>query len=184
LDYSTLTTSINSLLETVKNQKTASTLNESKYAFYKLLNEDKRKEFVALDETKKEKVVKALENGAYFSEMDIIKKWDASLIEQEKPTEPKFITEMPESVKPIWESMSVQEKESVIAASKLRKLETSYQIKNFWSTRPGMSKDKAVGLIRLNENETAVNAAKPNMSGYTNDYMTGVADELAKRFKK
>lgn len=184
LDYSTLTTSINSLLETVKNQKTASTLNESKYAFYKLLNEDKRKEFVALDETKKEKVVKALENGAYFSEMDIIKKWDASLIEQEVPAEPKFITEMPESVKPIWESMSVQEKEAIVAASKLRKLDTSYQIKNFWSTRPGINKDKAVGLIRLNENETAANAAKPNMTGYTNDYMSGVADELAKRFKK
>jgi hypothetical protein len=184
VDYSTLTTQINSLLSTVKNQKTASTLNESKYAFYKLLNEDKRKEFVALEETKKEKVIKALENGAYFSEMDIIKKWDASLIEQAVSAEPKFITEMPENIKPIWESMNVQEKESIIAASKLRKLESSYQIKNFWSTRPGMNKDKTVGLIRLNENEIAANAAKPNMMGYTNDYMTGVADELAKRFKK
>ena len=184
VDYSTLTTKINSLLETVKNQKTVSTLNESKYNFYKLLNEDKRKEFVALDETKKEKVVKALENGAYFSEMDIIKKWDASLTEQEVPAEPKFITEMPEKYKPIWESLSIVEQEGIISASKLKKLDTTYQINNFWATRPGMSKEKAVGLIRLNENETAVNAAKPNMSGYSNDYMTGVADELAKRFKK
>lgn len=184
VDYTTLTTQINSLLETVTKQKAATTLNESKYAFYKLLSEDKRLEFVALNETKKEKVIKALENGAYFSEMDIIKKWDASLIEREVPAEPKFITEMPENIKPIWESMNVQEKEAVIAASKLRKLESSYQIKNFWSTRPGMNKDKSVGLIRLNENEIAANAAKPNMMGYTNDYMSGVADELAKRFKK
>lgn len=183
VDYSNLTTQINSLLETVKNQKTAAALNESKYAFYKLLNEDKRKEFVTLDETKKEKVVKALENGAYFSEVDVIKKWDAAL-EEKVVTEPKFITEMPEKFKPIWESMSIAEKESIISASKLRKLDTAYQIKNFWDTRPGMNKDKAVGLIRLNENETAANAAKPNMSGYSNDYMTGVADELAKRFKK
>ena len=183
VDYSTLTTKINSLLETVKNQKTASNLNESKYAFYKLLNEDKRKEFVTLDETKKEKVVKALENGAYFSEVDVIKKWDAAL-EEKVVTEPKFITEMPEKYKPIWESMSVAEQEGIISASKLRKLDTAYQINNFWATRPGINKEKTVGLIRLNENETAANAAKPNMSGYSNDYMAGVADELAKRFKK
>jgi hypothetical protein len=184
VNYSTLTTTINSLLETVKNQKTASTLNESKYTFYKLLDEDKRKEFVALDETKKEKVVKALENGAYFSDVDVIRKWDAALTEGLVETEPKFISEMPDNVKPIWESMSVQEKEAIIATSKMFKLDSAYQIKNFWSTRPGMKKDKTVGLIRLNENETATNAAKPNMSGYTNEYMSGVADELGKRFKK
>ena len=184
VDYSSLTTKINSLLETVKNQKTSSALNESKYNFYKLLNEDKRKEFVNLDETKKEKVVKALENGAYFSEIDIIKKWDACLLESEVETAPKFITEMPEKFKPIWESMSTAEQEGIISASKLRKLDTAYQINNFWATRPGMTKEKTVGLIRLNENEIAANAAKPNMSGYSNDYMSGVADELAKRFKK
>lgn len=183
LDYTGLTSKIDSLLETVKNQKTVSALNESKYAFYKLLNEDKRKEFVSLDETKKEKVIKALENGAYFSETDVIKKWDLALTETEQPIEPKFITEMPERVKPIWESLNVQEKEAIIAASKLRKLDTAYQIKNFWDTRPGMTKDKTVGLIRLNENETA-NQAKPSTTGYTNSYMAGIADELGKRFKK
>ncbi len=181
-DYKDITKKVNSLLETVKNQKAASTLNESKYNFYKLLNENKRKEFTSLEETKKEKVIKALENGAYFSEMDVIRKWDAALTEQEAPQEPKFIQQMPDKVKPIWESMSVQEKEEIYAKSKSYKLDTAYQIKNFWSIR--LNKEKPVGLIKLNENESAANAAKPSTVGYNNAHMAGVADELAKRFKK
>ena len=182
VNYSNLSSQIDLLLESAKKQKATATLNESKYNFYKFIGDDKRKEFASLNEANKEKVVKALENGAFFSEFDVTRIWDAALVEKEI-TDPKFITDMPENVKPIWESLEVKEKEAIIAASKMYKLDTAYQIKNFWQTRPGMKKDKPVGLIRLNENESA-NAAKPNMTGYTNDYMSGIADELGKRFNK
>jgi len=88
---------------------------------------------------------------------------------------------MPEKVKPLWESLSSAEKQSIIAASTKYKLETPYQIKNFWDTR-NLAKTKTVGLQRINENESAASAL-PAMRGYSNDYISNVADELGKRFK-
>lgn len=180
-DYSALSSKINTLLESVTKQKAASTLNESKYAFYKILDEDSRKEFNALDETKKEKVVNALQQNAWFTKSDVHRVWESALVEKEVDDEPLFIKNMPEGVKPIWESMTPVEKESIYAQSTGYKLNTAYQIKHFWSTRN--LKKENVGLIKLNENESA-EPGKPSKVGYGNDYMSKVAEGLGKRFKK
>jgi hypothetical protein len=185
MDYTNLSESINELLQSANNQKAAGKLNETKYKFFKFLNEEKRNEFMSLNETKKEKVAKALNDGAYFSQADVTRKWDAAIVEQvEQDNAPLFIQLMPESVKPLWESISVQEKERTFAASQLRKLETEYQIKNFWNSR-GFVKGQTHGLVKLNENEsiTAIKT-KPSTSGISSDYMAGVAEAVGKRFNK
>ena len=179
-DYAALSTKINTLLETVKNKKAESTLNESKYAFYKLLEEDERKEFTALDEAKKEKVVDALQKNAWFTKSDIHRIMESAIVEKEE-TEPLFIQGMPEKIKPIWESMNESEKEKIYAQATSYKLNTAYQIKNFWSTR-NLNKE-TVGLIKLNENESA-ETSKASKVGYGNDYMSKIAEGLGKRFKK
>ena len=182
--YSGLTTQINQLLEIAKKQKAASKVNESKYHFFRFLTDERRADFESLDEAKKEKVVNALNDCAYFSEADVLRKWELALVEKKETAVPRFLALIPEEVKPVYEALSTKEKQSVIAQSKNYKLDTEYQIKNFWKTRPFVSA-KPVGLIKLNENESpTANAAAPAMKGYSNDYITGVADELAKRFKK
>jgi hypothetical protein len=181
VDYSTLSTKINTLLESVTKQKAASALNESRYDFYKVLDEDARKEFNSLDETKKEKVVSALQKNAWFTKSDVHRVWESALVEKEVDDEPLFIKNMPETVKPIWESMTAVEKESIYAQGSAYKLNTAYQIKHFWSTRN--LKKENVGLIKLNENESA-ETSKPSKVGYGNDYMSKVAEGLGKRFKK
>lgn len=180
-DYSALSSKINTLLESVTKQKAASTLNESKYAFYKILDEESRKEFNALDETKKEKVVSALQTNAWFTKSDVHRVWESALVEKEVDDEPLFIKNMPDNVKPIWESMTPVEKESIYAQATAHKLNTAYQIKHFWSTRN--LKKENVGLIKLNENQSA-EPGKPSKVGYGNDYMSKVAEGLGKRFKK
>jgi len=181
VDYSALSTKINSLLESVTKQKSASALNESKYNFFKVLDEDVRKEFNALDETKKEKVVDALQKNAWFTKSDIHRIWESALVEKAVNDEPLFIQAMPDSIKPIWESMTVTEKEKIYAQSSAYKLNTAYQVKNFWSTRN--LKKGNVGLVKLNENESA-EGSKPSKVGYGSDYMSKVAADLGKRFKK
>ena len=185
MDYSNLSESINALLTTSTNNQKAGKLYETQYKFFKFLGEEKREEFMSLDEAKKEKVASTLKDGVYFTEADITTKWDAALVEQrEQENAPLFMQLMPENVKALWESISVEEQERTIAASKLRKLETEYQVKNFWRSR-GFVKGQTVGLVKLNENQTAVTTkTKPSTSGISQSYMAEVADAVGKRFKK
>jgi hypothetical protein len=184
VDYTNLSESINALLASANNQKAANKLYETQYKFFKFLDEDKRNEFMSLDEAKKEKVANALKDGVYFSGADVTKKWDAALVEQkEEDLAPMFIKLMPDNVKQLWEGLSVEEKERTFAASKLRKLDTPYQIKSFWNSR-AFVKGQTVGLVKLNENEAVAVKAKPNTTGISNDYMAKVAEAVGARFRK
>ena len=178
-DYKTLPSKIDSLLEAVKNQRTNSTTNESKYGFFKFLTDGKRQEFLALDEAKKEKVTKALAKGSYFTEPHIVKIWDEALTEKRDET-PAYIKLMPNDYRPIYEALSQREKDALEAQSRLYRLETEYQVRNFWQTR--RMQDKPVGLIKLNENEQPT-AAVTSSVGYRNDYVASIADAIGKRFK-
>jgi len=178
-DYKTLPSKIDSLLETVKKQKTSSTINESKYAFFKLLTDTKREEFLALDEAKKEKVTKALAENSYFSEPHIVKIWEEAMVEKENDEVPAYISKMPKEYKPIYEALGQTEKDALDAQSRLYRLETDYQVRNFWQTR--RMQEKPVGLIKLNESEQPSPVA--TNVGYKNEYVSSIASELGKRFK-
>jgi hypothetical protein len=177
-NYKTLPSKIDSLLEAVKNQRTGSAINESKYAFFKILTDEKREEFLALDEAKKEKVTKALAVNSYFTEPHVIKIWEEALVEKVEET-PAYIAKMPKEYKPIYEALSQTEKDGLDAQSKLYRLDTEYQVRNFWQTR--RMQEKPVGLIKLNEGEQP--SAVVSNVGYKNEYVSSVAAELAKRFK-
>ena len=179
-DIQSLPSKIDSLLDAVKNQRTSTVMSESKYAFFKLLTDKKRSEFIALDEAKKEKVTKALSNAAYFSEPHIIRIWEEALIEKPKDVVPAYISKMPKEYQPIYEALSQGHKDAIHAQAQAFKLETEYQVRNFWQTR--RMEDKPVGLIKLNESEQTSAAVMPT-TGYRNEYVASVAEELAKRFK-
>lgn len=182
--YTGLSAQISQLLETATKQKAVTKMNESQYHFFRFLGEAKRSEFEALEEAKKEKVANALKPGAYFSEADVTKIWEAALIEKQDNT-PKFLQMIPEAIKPLYEALSEKEKQGILAQSNLMKLETEYQIKNFWTSRP-FARGKVVGLVKLNENETAAPATtdKSKSLGYGTEYMDGIANQLSRRFKK
>lgn len=174
--YEGLSSKIDALLESVKKQKTRTAANESQYHFFRFLSEGKRAEFDALDETKKQKVADALKDNAYFSEADITRKWDEALVEKIDVT-PRYLSAMPEEFKGLYEALTPQEKESIHAQSVGFKLETDYQIKNFWQTR-NLKKTKAIGYISLNEQEMV--SKGPQVS----EYISNIGEEIAKRFRK
>ena len=177
--YDNLSSKVDDLLESVKKQKTDEIINESEHRFFRLLSNEKRKEFLTLQETEKEKVTEAIEKVAYTSEEDIVQIWESALTIQTEI--PLFISEMPEDIEKIWENLDPRAQEAIIAQSDSYNLDTSYQIKHFWNTRN--LKDMPV-LEKLNENETPETTPneglKASLRGYNNDYVNSVMEGLDK----
>lgn len=92
----------------------------------------------------------------------------------------KFIDEMPEDYVQVWESLNEGHKQSIIAQSHFYKLNTPYQINNFWQTRQLGS--KPVGVQKLDENENIAENVKPQ--AYNSDYMNYIASQLEQKFGK
>ena len=147
-----------------------------------LLSESRQNDFLALDETKKQKVVKALNESVWFGESDIIRIWNNALTTSDNKA-PKWIQEMPVEYVPIWESMNSDDKNRIVAQSKMYRLDTAYQIKNFWSTR-GLEEMKGK-VTNLNESAaTKFDITQANDLGYDNNYVNSIANQLANKFNR
>ena len=152
-DYTNLTSKIDSLIESVKTQKTEQNINEARTKVQPTAQTQKADQ--AINEAVE--VTKAESSGH------------------------KFIDEMPEDYTQIWESLNEGQKQSVIAQSHFYNLETPYQIKNFWTTRQLGA--KPVGLQKLQESqETTESSTNKAPQAYSSDYLNWVAKSLEGKF--
>ena len=149
-NYDNLSDKIDSLVESVKTQKTESNINEASKSFEAAADIQKAKEY-ALNEN-----------------------------EGTTKTGLKFIDEIPEEFEKVWESLNEGHKQSIVAQSNFYRLDSPYQIKNFWSTRQLGA--KTVGVQKLNESEETVPSA--TTQGYSSDYMASIAAALEQKFTK
>ena len=175
-DYGSLSSKVDLLIESVSKAKTDEIINENKYSFLKLVDDRTKKGFISLNEAEKQKVVKALNEQNYTSGTEVVQIMGSALAEQVSTGE-KFLDMMPKDIVPIWESLSNVQKASIIAQGKLRRLETEYQINDFWATR-GLRENAQANVEMLNESQ------EPTNNAISNDYMQTIAAELGKRFKK
>ena len=177
-DYTDLSSKVDKLIESVNTNKTDQIINENKYAFLKLVDNNTKKGFISLNEAEKQKVVKALNEQNYNSGTDVVQIMGSALTEQVNSGE-KFLDMMPADLTSSWGSLNESQKASIIAQSKFYKLDTPYQINHFWKTR-GLSAP-AANLEQINESQ---NISNPANTGVSNSYMQNIAAELEKRFKK
>ena len=177
-DYTDLSSKVDKLIESVSTNKTDQIINENKYAFLKLVDNNTKKGFISLNEAEKQKVVKALNEQNYNSGTDVVQIMGSALTEQVNSGE-KFLDMMPADLTSSWGSLNESQKASIVAQSKFYKLETPYQINHFWRTR-GLSSPVA-NLEQINESQ---NISNPANTGVSNSYMQNIAAELEKRFKK
>ena len=177
-DYTDLSSKVDKLIESVNTKKTDQIINENKYAFLKLVDDNTKKGFISLNEAEKQKVVKALNEQNYNSGTDVVQIMGSALTEQVNSGE-KFLDMMPADLTSTWRSLNESQKASIIAQSKFYKLDTPYQINHFWRTR-GLSAP-AANLEQINESQ---NISNPVNTGVSNSYMQNIAAELEKRFKK
>lgn len=179
--YMDLDKKIEAVLESIKKQKVDENTKDARYPFVNFLGENKRNEFFALSETEKTRVANALNTKPSFNEEQIVKVWESALAEVE--VNEKWLTEMPVEYLPLWENCSADVKDRIARQARVYKLETSYQINNFWQTR-GLGKTDQAVIESLNESKR-VETAKTDVNplGYSNDHVKNIADGL-NRFKK
>lgn len=177
--YASLDNKIQAVLESVQKQKAEMKDQNSGYPFMQFLGESKKAEFTALTETDKKRVAMALNAKPSFDEEKITKVWESTLASVE--VNEKWLTEMPVEFLPLWESASADLKDRLGRQAKMYRLETSYQIKNFWQTR-GLGKP-AEDTSTINESARVEHAKAANSLGYSNEYVSSIAESLDKRFK-
>lgn len=152
-DYSSLTDKVDSLIESVKKQKT-----------------DQAN--INLDEARKQKVSNALNESSQQTADNMVNGL-LSGSQSVNEGEEKWLAEAPEEYKAIWESLDANVKNTITAQSKFYKLESPYQIKNFWETRKLNS-----GTSAINESKETTDAPTP--LGYTNSYLESIKNSLDK----
>jgi hypothetical protein len=151
-DYSTVSSKIDALIESVQTQKTETLTNKAAERFQ--LPAQTQKADPVLNE---------------------------NLNEESKPSAGyKFVDEAPEEYAQVWESLTEGHKQSLIAQASFYNLETPYQIKNFWSTRQ-LGRNLGLQKLVENEN-IETNEASVTPKGYSNDYLNAIAQALEGKF--
>lgn len=181
--YAALDNKIEAVLESVKKQKADDKSYIADYPFTTFLSEGKRDEFLALNETEKKRVTKALDAKPSFNEETIVKVWESALAEVE--VNESWLTDMPVDYLPLWENASPELKDKITRQSKLYNLSTPYQIKNFWQTR-GLGKPEDFVAESINESKNTENVTPVNGNGlgYSSDYLNSVKESLGKSFSR
>jgi len=156
-DYSGLSGKVDQILESIQKQK--------------IDNADS-----SLNEARKQKVSEGIDERNQKTTGSALR----SLIGESKveTSHDKWLSEAPEEFKAIWESLDPSVQAAVNAQAKFYKLETSYQIKNFWQTR-NLTGVKPVETV--NEN---VNVAQVSPIGYNEAYLESIKRDLEKFTKK
>ena len=147
-------------------------------AFFKFISESNRNAFNELTEEEKGKVSTAVEGKGYLTEGQILGLWKNSLIGNViTESTPNVIAMMPVEYHETWGKLSEAKKSRIMAQSKMHKLETAYQVANFWQTRD--LREDAPVMEKLN----ILNESKKQESTIGYD-TTEIAAQIANKFKK
>jgi len=149
--------------------------------FFKFISEAKKEEFNTLSTEEKTLVVKSVSNKGFLTESQIYALWGNTLAGAQNVSgnEPYVVSAMPKEYKETWNKLSESKKNQLLAQSKYFRLETEYQVRNFWQTRDLRETTTVMEKVEI-INEKAEVIEKKTMP-YD---MTGVAESLTKKFKK
>lgn len=177
-----LSEKVNHLISTAKKEK-AQVLNESsKFPFLRHLSPERRNKFINLPVTEKEIVNEALKNSIFYSEKDVVNIWESALAaDKERRNLPKWITEMPTEYAPIWESLSQESRQRIALQAQYMRLDTPYQIRNFWATRPDVVNFNGNVTETLNESVnpyTTIESVKNTNSSYIESVRKSLVGKL------
>jgi hypothetical protein len=169
-----ITSKLEALVEKVNAKKTDNP------SFFKFINEEKINEFNALSNEDKTKVTSAVEGKGYLTEGQILSLWSNSLMGAViTENTPNVIAMMPTEYHDTWTKLSESKKSQIMAQSKMAKLETSYQVANFWQTRDLRETSSIMEKITMINESTKIEEVKT--IGYD---LSDITAQIAKKFKK
>ena len=147
--------------------------------FFRFISEAKKAEYNELNTEDQSKVLKSIEGKGFLTEGQILTLWNSSLVNSVKTNEPSVIEMMPEEYKETWSNLSDNKKTALLAQSKYHKLETAYQVRNFWQTRD--LRDVKVVMEKVESVNEAAPVAEEKKPLYD---LTDVKKSINKRFNK
>ena len=169
-----ITSKLEALIESTKVKA------NSEPTFFKFISESKKNEFNELTEEEKSKVINSVEGRGYLTEGQIMGLWANSLMGAkavEETTSP-VISMMPSEYHETWAKLSEGKKNQIMAQAKMHKLETSYQVANFWQTRD--LRETASVMEKLD----MITESKAEVKSTVGYDTTDIAAQIAAKFKK
>ena len=148
--------------------------------FFKLVGSATAEKYNALNEEAKSLVRKEVELSGFLTESQIVRLIDNSQKAEETKVinENYFVAAMPEEYKAKWESLSEKKKNQITAQSKTHKLETEYQVRNFWQTRDLREVAPVMEKVEM------ITESKKEETKKLPYNLEGVKESIAKRFNK
>jgi hypothetical protein len=146
-------------------------------AFFKFVSESTQSEFNVLETEDKTKVLSAIEGRGYLTEGQILGLWKNSLLTAKVTNEPAVISMMPAEYKETFAKLSEAKKNSILAQSKMHKLDSAYQVANFWQTRDLREVSQVMEKVAMVKESVEVKQT----IGYD---MTEISAQIAAKFKK
>ena len=146
--------------------------------FFKLVGSSTAEKYNALNEDARTAVRTQVEGAGFLTESQIVRIIENQTKEVEAANEPLVLSAMPTEYKTKWENLSEARKNQLLAQSKYHKVETEYQVRNFWQTRD--LRETAPVMEKV-----AMVTEKKEVETKTLPYnLEGVKEAMAKRFKK
>lgn len=169
---------ISAKLEALLESATAKKVEEPH--FFRFISEAKKEEFETLSDAEKVAVVDAVTGKGFLTESQIYALWNSSLAGavNTESNEPYVLSAMPKEYKETWNTLSESKRNQLLAQSKYHRLETEYQVRNFWQTRDFREVAPVMEKVEIVNESTEVETPQLPYN------MDGVADAINKRFKK
>lgn len=148
--------------------------------FFKFISEAKKEEFNTLSIDEKKLVTSAVTGKGFLTESQIYALWNSSLAGavNTESNEPYVLSAMPKEYRETYNALSESKKNQLLAQSKYFRLETEYQVRNFWQTRDLREFAPVIERVEIVNESTAEEVKQLPYN------MDGVAEALNKKFKK
>jgi hypothetical protein len=148
--------------------------------FFRFVSESTKTRFNELEVEDKTKVLSSIEGRGYLTESQIVTLMEGALVEVAGQATPYFVEAAPAEYKEIWNTLSEAKRNQLSAQAKMVKLTTPYQVANFWQTRDLREVSQVMEKLTMITEARKEEAPKKSI-GYD---VTGIGEEIAKRFKK
>ena len=148
-------------------------------SFFKVVSSKVQEKYNALNEDAKKEVRYNVSKRGFMTESQIESLIESStLIVENRNATPYFIEVMPTEYKETWEALSEGKQNQIKAQANYRRLETEYQVRDFWQTR-----DLRETAPKMEKIEMVTESKKEEANGLGYD-VSNYATELKKRFNK
>ena len=106
---------------------------------------------------------------------------NSSLIVESKIAQPYVLEVMPVEYKEAWDNLSEAKQNQILSQSKYHKLNTEYQVANFWQTRDLRESAPVMEKVAMIKESRETEEKENKGLGYD---VTGYAEKFKKRFNK